>query len=241
MKIENINKSLHTGEHNARSLRITIDEEYLDYTIKLAFHTPGGETYISEEVETIDGVGEFELTSSLLDATGSLKAQVFVYNGDNFIAKSDVFAFRVMASVDEDATTTPQNTSFTNVSTLGERMTEVEELVAGLSEVAETGSFDDLVDVPTSFPPSMHMHPVSEISDFNPITKMDKTNPVGNGSAHFSGDVYTGSVIAPDGTVTSQGSILATQQYASALFNINDISISEMHDMLVAAGIEEAT
>ena len=92
--------NLYVGEHNSEILTVEIDRELTDKNIRLAFFTPSGKSYVSENLSVNDNKAEYPLPCRLLDCPGVLYAQILVYNGDIFMKKSRVYEYNVLPAAD---------------------------------------------------------------------------------------------------------------------------------------------
>lgn len=125
MNFLNINDVLgFAGEVASRTLFLQIEEEYLEYNIKIEFKLPNGEKYGSGALEDKT---RYVLDEYLLSRKGFIDAQIVAYNNDEtYIAKSLVRRFIICNSVnagrdlpdiyklqDKDVTVTEDETEVT--------------------------------------------------------------------------------------------------------------------------------
>lgn len=91
---------LSEGEHRSEALRVSVESELADKTVRLAFLSPGGVPYLSEAITLADGSADYYLPAELTDRPGKLFAQLEIYDGDEFIKKSCLYDFDVFPSAD---------------------------------------------------------------------------------------------------------------------------------------------
>ncbi len=101
MKLVPLFQRLHSGEHNSRIIRIELDEDCSDKTVRLGFITPMGKIHITEALSVAEGVCEYPVPNILLDGRGLLLAQLLICEGEEYVLKSAVEEYPVYASVDD--------------------------------------------------------------------------------------------------------------------------------------------
>ena len=106
MKIKPKFDKLHSGEHLTRALEITCEELNGDFCIKLAFVSPRGQVFLSDELKATGTSVMYEIPSSLLTSKGILVCQAIAFFADGRVLKSDTSEFPVYYSVDD--TSCPQ-------------------------------------------------------------------------------------------------------------------------------------
>ena len=92
---------LYTGESNSRELYLERDEKYADKSICLGFVTPLGRLYITDSVEFTENSCEYLIPEGLLDGRGKLFVQLIALDGEEYVAKSRLYEYPVLASVDD--------------------------------------------------------------------------------------------------------------------------------------------
>lgn len=92
---------LHTGEHNSRILRVDISDIEEQVRVRIAFITPRGKIFITEDLVFSENVCEYRIPFSLLDSKGLLLAQLSAYGSDESVMKSPILEIPVYASVDD--------------------------------------------------------------------------------------------------------------------------------------------
>ena len=100
MKITADFKRLHSGENESRTLTVEKGDEYAALSGKLAFITPMGRIYISDELSFSEGRAEYPIPAMLLDGKGELIVQLVLYDDNRFTLKSPIQRYPVFASVD---------------------------------------------------------------------------------------------------------------------------------------------
>lgn len=100
MKITSQYERLHTGEHLSRVLSIDTGETSGEFTLRLAFVTPSGQIFMSDELSHHGGKAYYELPSRLLDGKGELVCQAAASFADGRVLKSDCIRLPVKESID---------------------------------------------------------------------------------------------------------------------------------------------
>lgn len=101
MEVASLSISFNAGEHNSRTINVTLDEAVREKSVRLAFTTPKGRRFMSGELAVSDGKAKFAVPAVLLDGKGKLFVQAVVYENGEFCAKSRVEGFYVGPSLDE--------------------------------------------------------------------------------------------------------------------------------------------
>lgn len=102
MELKLLGSSVFEGENNSRTLKITVDEDYAGYEIRLAFLTPAGCRCITPEIELTNCEAQYSLPFSVLDAPGRLLTQIVAENEEQRVVKSEIYEFDVEKSVIAD-------------------------------------------------------------------------------------------------------------------------------------------
>ena len=136
MKISINDTFIHAGENNSRTLNITVDTSVVSgKTVRLAFLTPGGKTYISPVLNISSGSCTYLLPYTLLDRYGKLYAQINVTDTVGYCLKSEIFDFEVQPCIDEQSTEA-QSGGLVTLSQVDIRLTAAEQFIAGLQAVS---------------------------------------------------------------------------------------------------------
>lgn len=100
MEVASLSVSFNAGEHKYRVINVTLDKAMEGKSLRLAFITPKGRSFMSGELEVSDLKASFEVPAVLLDGRGKLFVQAVIYENGEFAAKSRVESFYVDASLD---------------------------------------------------------------------------------------------------------------------------------------------
>lgn len=101
MEVASLSVSFNAGEHKYRVINVTLDRAMEGKSLRLAFITPKGRSFMSGELEVNDLKASFEVPAILLDGRGKLLCQAVIYENGEFAAKSRIEGFYVDGSLDE--------------------------------------------------------------------------------------------------------------------------------------------
>ncbi len=133
MKITGDFEHVYEGEHGARQLLAEPDAADLEKELRLAFRTPAGKLFISRALTPENGVCVYPLPQELLDAKGTLEAQLHISDENGYYAKSAVYSFPVERAL--DGTAVPDGERLIALSSLCAKMEAVEARIASITEV----------------------------------------------------------------------------------------------------------
>ncbi len=126
------------GENGTRALTVTAEPAFWQYTVRLAFASPAGRVYITPPLTLTEGEAEYPLPACLLDAPGTLRAQVVAEGDGGRLAKSEIAYFRVERSIAARAARAPETGGLISLETLHSSLLALDERLDGKSDAGHT-------------------------------------------------------------------------------------------------------
>lgn len=128
------------GENISRVLHIDTGTVFLgDKSVHIAFISPGGKTYMTEELNEEELRFGYEVPAQVLDRYGKLRAQLIVTNGNGYCKKSDMCMFDVRPEIDGDCAV-PENDGLVTLEQLDGRLAELEREFGDAQRLARASS-----------------------------------------------------------------------------------------------------
>ena len=176
MTITPLFELLHVGEHNARKLKISIENKYAGMDVKLVFFTPAGRSYLGDVTGFSSGEAEFALPSALLDAPGKLFAQLLVYKGRELLCKSRVSEFFVRPSADFHIPTELREQGLLSFCLLSDRIRDIGKRVfTVIGEDGEELTNGELLDAAAQAEAGLRLIILANEDGRHPVTQIEHT------------------------------------------------------------------
>lgn len=109
------------------------------------------------------------------------------------------------------------------VAELQQDVININDTLSGLSDVALSGSYEDLLDIPTQFPPQAHTHEISDINSLQDALDGKFNNPTGDNTQYIKGDGTLGTL--PNGSQNLQDVVNVGNETTTNIKLINYASI----------------
>lgn len=120
------------------------------------------------------------------------------------------------------------------VTELQQDVININDTLSGLSDVALSGSYEDLIDTPTQFPPQAHTHEITDINLLQDALDGKFDNPTGDDTQYIKGDGTLGTL--PNGSQNLQDVVNVGNETTTNIKLMNYASIELDNGSLLRKG-----